>query len=87
MFKELIHLSNHTYKLLGTIFMIISGIIFTIERCVANISGSLIVAGHASHGTAVGFQPEYPSFNDNFFVLFFLIIGILIFAYGLIKKN
>jgi hypothetical protein len=80
-------LSNHTNKVLGTIFMIISGLIFTIERCVASISDSLIVAGHASHGMAVAFTPEYPSISDNFFVLFFLILGILIFAYGLIKKN
>ncbi|MBW7453136.1 hypothetical protein ACFOLF_00090 [Paenibacillus sepulcri] len=78
---------NHPYKVLGAIFMISSGLIYTIERCMANISNSFIVAGYASHGTNTNFKPEYPSFNDNFFVLFFLIIGILIFAYGLINKH
>lgn len=79
---------NQVYKVLGAIFMISSGLIYTIERCVANISSSLIVSGYTSHGTHVtGYKPEYPSITDNFFVLFLLILGILIFAYGLIKKN
>jgi hypothetical protein len=80
--------SNHVYKILGTVLMIFSGLIFTLERCIANISNSLIVAGFASHGTTTELKlVEYPKFTDNFFVLFFLIIGILIFAYGLIKKR
>ncbi|TCM85421.1 hypothetical protein EV294_1261 [Paenibacillus sp. BK033] len=81
-------MSNHVYKILGTILMIVSGLIFTLERCIANISNSLIVAGFASDGTVPDLKlVEYPKFTDNLFVVLFLIFGILIFAYGLIRKR
>jgi len=75
-------MGNNFYKILGTIFMVISGLIYTAERIIEKLSDALEVAGHASHGTAIARTPHYPGFFDNFFVWFFLFIGFLLLAYG-----
>ncbi len=81
-------MENNSYKILGTIFMIGSSLIYTIERAITRISASIVAAGHASHGTVTNFDLIYPGFFDNFFVWFFLFIGFLLLAYGFPKfKN
>jgi hypothetical protein len=80
-------MENNFYKILGTLFMIISGLIYTAERIIENLSVSIITAGYASHGTITDKTPHYPGFFDNFFVWFFFFLGFLLLAYGFPKDN
>ena len=66
-------MGNNFYKILGATFMVISGLIYTVERIIEKLSDALVVAGYASHGTAIARTPHYPGFFDNFFVWFFFI--------------
>lgn len=75
-------MGNNFYKVLGSVFMILSGIIYTSERIIENISTSLIIAGFASHGTGANIEPNYPGFFENFFVWFFFFLGFILLAYG-----
>jgi len=79
-------LGNNLYRKLGTVFMAISGLIYSFERITARISSSIIEAGHASNGHNIEIKPDYPGFFDNFFVWFFLFIGFVLLAYGFPKK-
>jgi hypothetical protein len=74
--------TNNIYKILGTIFLIISAVIYTSERVIEKISVSLVNAGFASHGSSVNNEPNYPGFFGNFFVWFFFFLGFLLLAYG-----
>lgn len=80
-------MTNNFYKILGTILMVISGLIYSLERITARISSSIIEAGHASNGLSAEIRTDYPGFFDNFFVWFFLFIGFLLLAYGFPKKQ
>lgn len=78
-------MGNNFYKILGTIFMITSGIIYTAERIVEKISVALVTAGFASQGTNnTDFlrNTHYDGFFANFFVWFFFFLGFLLLAYG-----
>ncbi|MGM0884048.1 MAG: hypothetical protein ACQEXQ_23805 [Bacillota bacterium] len=79
-------MTNNFYKILGTILMVISGLIYSLERITARISSSIIEAGHASYGRSAEIGTDYPGFFDNFFVWFFLFIGFLLLAYGFPKS-
>ncbi|MCJ8010154.1 hypothetical protein MUG84_00165 [Paenibacillus sp. KQZ6P-2] len=80
-------MGNNYYKILGAIFMIISGLIYTAERIIENLSAALVAAGYASHGTGTDRAPNYAGFFDNFFVWFFFLLGFLLLAYGFPKGN
>lgn len=80
------YMGNNTYKIIGTVFMIVAAILYTIERCVANISHAIIKAGYASNGTNPDLKLDYPGFFENFFVWFFLFIGFILLAYGFPKR-
>jgi hypothetical protein len=80
-------MGNNIYKILGTIFMITSGLIYTTERIFERLSSAIHAAGFASHGIAVERTYHYHGFFDNFFVWFFFFLGILILAYGFTKTT
>lgn len=80
-------MGNNFYKILGSLFIALSAILYTIERITANISSALIVAAHASNGGNVQFDPEYPDLFDNFFVWFLFLVGFVILAYGFPKRD
>ncbi|WP_068612747.1 hypothetical protein [Paenibacillus tuaregi] len=80
-------MGNNFYKILGSIFMAVSAILYTIERITASISWSLIAAAHASHGSIFNVPLKYPGLFDNFFVWFLFLIGFVILAYGFPRKG
>lgn len=80
-------MGNDFYKILGSVFMLMSGILYTIERVVTTITSSKVHAEYVAQGIYKKFEPEYPIFFDNFFVVFFLLVGFVILAYGFPKKS
>lgn len=80
-------MGNNFYKVLGAVFMVFSGLIYTFERIAERISSSIIEAGYAANGHLNEIEPDYPGFFNNFFVWFFLFIGFILLAYGFPKKT
>lgn len=81
-------MKDRSLFILGAIFVLASGLIYTIERAVANIAGNLELAGfHAGGRTGQVPSPELPGFTDNFFVPVFLMIGLVIIAYASLKRK
>ncbi|BBI33855.1 hypothetical protein [Cohnella abietis] len=80
-------MGKNIYKILGTIFMITSGLIYTTERIIEKLSGAIHAAGFASHGASVPRTFNYDGFFDNFFFWFFFLIGFLILSYGFTKTT
>ena len=74
----------NVYKITGFVFIIISGLIYTIERGFSLISTSIIQAGFFS-GAMTGEVPEVSAsaFSLNVFIPIFLIIGVAL----IIKKK
>ena len=75
------------YKITGIVFIIMSGLIYTLERGFSLLSTSLVKAGFFS-GTMTGGVPEIETsgFLENWFVPLFLILGIMFLIYGFKKK-
>ncbi len=70
--------------ILGTVFIITSGILYSLERLISYFSWiGQMNANTGSYPT----YPDLPSINTNIFVLIFIIIGIVFFALGAIKHN
>lgn len=67
-------LGNNLYRKLGTVFMAISGLIYSFERITARISSSIIEAGHASNGHNIEIKPDYPGFLIIFLFGFFYLL-------------
>ena len=83
-------MGNNFYKILGAIFMITSGLIYTVERIIEKLSVALVTAGFASSGTNyTDFlrNTRYNGFFENFFVWFFFFLGFLLLAYGFPRGN
>lgn len=76
-----------SYKLLGALFIMISGLIYSLERGFSMISTSLIMAGFYS-GKMSGEVPEVEihTLFDNFYVPLFFIVGLILIVYGFLKK-
>ncbi|MGD6834542.1 hypothetical protein ACQCT5_20495 [Sutcliffiella halmapala] len=75
------------YKTTGIVFIVMSGLMYTLERGFSLISTSIIKAGFFS-GTNTGKIPgvEASGFSSNLYVPLFLIIGVSIVIYGIKKK-
>lgn len=75
------------YKTTGFVFIIMSGLIYTLERGFSLISTSVIKAGFFS-GTMTGEIPEVEvsGFFNNLFVPLFLTVGVALIIYGVKKK-
>jgi hypothetical protein len=86
--KEGLKMKDKLYVGLGSLFLIFSGLIYTIERATLYIGTSLVIAGfHAGSRTGEVPQPEFPSFADNIFVPIFTIIGIAFFYLGFLNDR
>lgn len=64
---------------LGSILMMFGGLLYTLERINAYLSTYVMWIGSASGADLTVF---YPKFLDNFFVPFFLFLGIFVCSIG-----
>jgi len=71
------------YYLLGTIFIITSGILYSIERFIAYFSW---IGQMNSHTGSFEAYPSLPGMRTNIFIPIFIIIGIYLFVSGYRKK-
>ncbi len=78
-------MQKNLYKIIGAIFISLSGLFFTAERIAERVSVAIVDAGSASHDGSTFGGIYYPNFFDNFFVWFFLLIGLFLFYYGFRK--
>ncbi|MCR8656956.1 hypothetical protein [Paenibacillus endoradicis] len=76
------------YKVLGLVFLLSSGFIYSLERISSSISTSLVKAGFSA-GQMTGAVPEVATagFFDNLFVPLFFLIGLVSLGYGFKKDN
>ena len=75
------------YKVTGIVFLIMSGLMYTLERGFSLISTSIVKAGFYA-GTMTGEIPnvEASGFLTNLFVPLFLIIGAVLVIYDFKKE-
>ncbi|TYS58115.1 hypothetical protein FZC74_14075 [Sutcliffiella horikoshii] len=75
------------FRVIGIVFFVMSGLIYTLERGFSLISTSIVKAGFYS-GTKTGEVPivEASGFSTNFFVPLFLVIGVVLVIYDFKKK-
>lgn len=75
------------HKVLGAVLIIISGLIYSLERGFSMLSTSLIKAGFFS-GRMSGGVPEVEvnTLFSNFYVPLFFIVGLILVIYGFMKK-
>lgn len=72
----------NVYLIVGTIFISLSGLFFTLERIAERLAVGITDAGFASYsGSSMG-NIHYPGFFDNFFVWFFFVAGSLLLISG-----
>jgi hypothetical protein len=76
-----------SYKVWVIVFLIISGLIYSLERGFSMLSTSLIRAGFFS-GRMTGEVPnvEVNGFFSNLYVPLFLSIGLILVMYGFSEK-
>jgi hypothetical protein len=74
------------YEIVGTIFVIFSGLLYTLERCANWVSSGLSAQGLAAYSGNGSLSAPWVGLKDNVFVIFFLVIGIVVFLYGLFKN-
>ncbi|MGE7954514.1 hypothetical protein [Lysinibacillus xylanilyticus] len=77
-------MNRNTSLILGSVFILTSGIIFTIERVVAYIYW-FAQTNTGSYDTV----PVTPSFynSDNLFTIIFFVIGIVFLFFGIKKED
>ncbi|TCZ74037.1 hypothetical protein E0485_20395 [Paenibacillus albiflavus] len=74
--------------IMGIVFIIASGVIYTLERMAATIAGSIELAGfYTAHISGTVPSTVMPGFGDNIVVPAFLIIGLAFFAYASLRKK
>ncbi|NOU98675.1 hypothetical protein [Paenibacillus planticolens] len=75
-------------NVIGALFIIVSGLIYTIERATVYIAGNITLAGfYAGRMSGVVPDPRMPAFSDNIFAPIFLLIGIIIIGVALFKRK
>lgn len=74
-------------RIIGVAFLIMAGLIYTIERGFTMLSTSIVQAGFFA-GRISGEIPEIKisSFTDNLFVPLFFVLGIITLVYSFLKK-
>ncbi|MBD7968698.1 hypothetical protein [Paenibacillus gallinarum] len=75
------------YEITGIIFVVFSGLLYTLERCANWISNGLRAQGLASFSGDVLSSEPWVDLKNNVFVISFLVIGIVAFLYGLYRNN
>lgn len=75
------------FKITGIVFIVMAGVIYTLERGFSLLSTSIVRAGFFS-GQINGGVPDVETngFFDNLFVPAFLILGIIVLIYGFSKS-
>ncbi|MCM3632888.1 hypothetical protein [Paenibacillus camelliae] len=81
-------MKSNSYKIIGAVFLLLSGIIYSLERVSTLISTSMIRAGFFS-GRMTGEVPsvETANFFDNLFAPLFLLIGLVSIIYGFKREK
>lgn len=81
-------MNSFSPKVMGFIFLLASGLIYTLERIFTAFSTSTIQAGFFA-GQMTGQVPEVEEAGlfDNYFVPFFLLIGLCLLVYGITKRK
>lgn len=74
------------YKITGIIFVVFSGVLYTLERCANWISSGLSAQGLASFSGDGSLSEPWVDLKNNVFVIPFLVIGIVSFLYGLYRN-
>ncbi|WP_150272876.1 hypothetical protein [Paenibacillus tepidiphilus] len=74
------------YEIIGTILVIFSGVLYTIDRF-----GNWIGSGLSSNGLATfsgqgTLNKPWIDPKDNAFVIPFLVVGIMVFLYGFVRN-
>lgn len=74
-------------RIIGVAFLIMAGLIYTIERGFTMLSTSIVQAGFFA-GNMSGEVPDIKmsSFTDNLFVPLFFVLGIITLVYSFLKK-
>ncbi|MBG9693668.1 hypothetical protein ACE1MS_09480 [Lysinibacillus sp. fkY74-1] len=74
-------------RIIGVAFLIMAGLIYTIERGFTMLSTSIVQAGFFA-GKMSGEVPDIKisSFTDNLFVPLFFVLGIITLVYSFLKK-
>jgi len=68
----------------GTIFIITSGVLYTMERFIAYFSW---VGAMNAHPTSYATHPTLPDLQTNIYIPIFIIIGICFFVSGYRKRK
>lgn len=74
-------------RIVGVVLLIVSGLIYTIERGFTMLSTSIAQAGFFA-GRMSGEVPavKISAFTDNLFVPLFFVLGIITLVYSFLKK-
>ncbi len=80
-------MKNNKFKLLGTIFLVASGFLYTTERSISYLSEAIVLKGYATHGTNIDYNPIPIDVNSNYFIWLFLILGSISLIYGIVKDG
>ncbi|MBP1926515.1 hypothetical protein J2Z76_002384 [Sedimentibacter acidaminivorans] len=70
--------------ILGTVFIVTSGILYSIERFIAYFSW---IGQMNAHTGSFPTYPDLPSIFTNIFVPAFIIMGVILFILGYRKHN
>ncbi|MEC0240853.1 hypothetical protein P4H66_13435 [Paenibacillus dokdonensis] len=79
-------MNGRFYEIIGTIFVIFSGVLYTLERCANWIGSGLSAQGLAAFSGNGSLSEPWVDPKDNVFVIPFLVIGIIVFLYGFVRN-
>ncbi|MDO3679520.1 hypothetical protein [Paenibacillus ehimensis] len=79
-------MGNRLNKIIGTVFLLASGAYYTAERIGAKIAAAIPAAGSAARGSYDA-TPTNPTFFENFFVWFFMLVGFVLLTFGFPKDR
>lgn len=72
------------YYILGTIFIVTSGILYSLERFISYFSW---IGQMNAHTGSFPTYPDFPNLFTNIFVPVFIVIGIVLFVLGYERHN
>lgn len=70
--------------ILGTVFIITTGIIYSLERFIAYVAW---IGQMNAHTGSFPIYPDLPSMLTNVFIPIFAVLGIMLFVIGYKKSN
>ncbi|PID21621.1 hypothetical protein CSV61_07915 [Sporosarcina sp. P3] len=78
----------NSFKILGLVFIVTSGFIYTLEKGFSMLSSSIVQAGFYSGGmTGEVPEIEVSGFFENLYVVPLLVLGILILLVGFVRDK